>query len=109
MLNSSRLKEEMNRNNLNQTQLADKIGVTLVSMNRYVHGERTPKSIILHKMAIALGVTPEYLLGQEPYEHPDVTFARVRIAVKESGSKWSGGQIRELINMLISVLIERRC
>lgn len=107
MLNTSRLKEEMNRNNLNQTQLADKIGVTIVSMSRYVKGDRTPRATILHKMALALGVTPGYLLGQDECEHPDISFARVRISIREYGKKWNGSQIRELINILISALIER--
>ena len=108
MLNISRLKEEMIRNNVNQTQLADKAGVTIVSMSRYVNGSRTPRAITLQKMALALGVTPEYLLGQNDTDHPDIMFAKVRVAVKESSHRWTVTQIRELINLLITALIERR-
>ena len=108
MLNTRRLKEEMDRNNLNQTQLADKVGVTIVSMNRYVNGGRTPRELILNKIALTLGVTPEYLLGQNDTDHPDITFAKVRVAVKESSHRWTATQIRELINLLITALLERR-
>lgn len=108
MLNTRRLKEEMDRSNLNQTQLADKIGVTIVSMSRYMNGGRTPRAVILHKMALALGVTPEYLLGQDDPDHPDISFAKVRISIREAGYRWSVTQIRELINLLITALLERR-
>lgn len=108
MLNITRLREEMIRNNMNQSQLAEKVGVTIVSMSRYVNGSRTPRAITLQKMALALGVTPEYLLGKTDTEHQDITFAKVRISIKESGHRWTGTQIRELINLLITALMERR-
>lgn len=108
MLNTQRLKEEMDRSNLNQARLADKIGVTEVSMSRYVNGGRTPRAVFLQKMASVLGVTPDYLLGNDDTDHPDVSFARVRVAVKESGHRWNVTQIRELINLLITALTERR-
>ena len=108
MLNTKRLQEELIRNDLQQVDLAEMVGVTQVSMSRYCTGQRTPKGPILVKMATALGVTPEYLTGQETREHPDISFARARILVKEYGSKWSAGQIRELINALITAISERR-
>ena len=82
--------------------------MTIVSMSRYVNGGRTPRAVILHQLALALGVTPEYLLGQDDPDHPDISFAKVRISIKESGHRWTGTQIRELINLLITALMERR-
>lgn len=108
MLNTKRLQEELLRNDMQQVDLAEMVGVTQVSMSRYFTGQRTPKGPILVKMATALGVTPEYLTGQETREHPDISFARTRILIKEYGSKWNTGQIRELINTLITAISERR-
>lgn len=41
--------------------------VTEVSLSRYMHGMRTPNAVALHNMAVALGVSMEYLLtgGEE--------------------------------------------
>lgn len=108
MLNTKRLQEELLRNDMQQVDLAEMVGVTQVSMSRYFTGQRTPKRPILVKMATALGVTPEYLTGQETREHPDISFARARILIREYGKQWNIGQIRELMNALLTAATERR-
>jgi transcriptional regulator with XRE-family HTH domain len=44
--------------------LAEKIGVSEVTISRYVNGERTPRSELLEKMATVLNTTTDYLLGR---------------------------------------------
>ena len=108
MLNTKRLQEELLRNDMQQVDLAEMVGVSQVSMSRYFTGQRTPKGPILAKMATALGVTPEYLTGQEGREHPDISFARTRVLIREYGKQWTTGQIRELMNTLFTSATERR-
>lgn len=49
--------------NITQRDLAKQIGVQEATISRYVNGERRPAFEILGKMASALNVTSDYLLG----------------------------------------------
>lgn len=55
----------INELGISQRELADRIGVTEVSMSRYIRGDRTPKGPIIADMATALNTTTDYLLGVE--------------------------------------------
>lgn len=48
---------------ITQRELAERIGVTEVSMSRYISGDRTPKGPVIANMATALNTTADYLLG----------------------------------------------
>ena len=48
-----------------QQQLADAIGISNVSVNRYISGERNPSAETVAKMAQALGVSTDTLLESE--------------------------------------------
>lgn len=48
---------------ITQRELADRIGITEVSMSRYIRGDRTPKGPVVANMATALNTTTDYLLG----------------------------------------------
>ena len=48
-----------------QQQLADAVGISNVSVNRYISGERNPSAETVAKMAQALGVTTDTLLESE--------------------------------------------
>lgn len=50
--------------NLTQKQLAEKAGITEASLSRYENNLREPKAEIISKLAIALGTTTDFLLGQ---------------------------------------------
>lgn len=53
------------RANLKQYELAEKIGVSAVTLRKYEQGKTFPKPHVLHKMAVALSVNIEdlYKLG----------------------------------------------
>lgn len=55
----------LNELGISQRELADRIGITEVSMSRYIRGDRTPKGPIIANMAMALDTTTDYLLGVE--------------------------------------------
>ena len=64
------LKRALERQGKTQRELAEEIGITDVSVSRYIHGERVPKATMLVKIANALGVTTDQLLSDEdnPYD-----------------------------------------
>lgn len=63
-----RIAQQLKEKDMTQREFSRKIGVTEVSMTRYVHDVRMPRLNIVRKMAKALGVTTDYLLGMEDGE-----------------------------------------
>ena len=61
----NRIKELIDKKGITQKQLAAEIGVTEVTISRYIHENRMPRQAIVHAMARYFGVTKEYLLGHE--------------------------------------------
>ena len=65
----NRIRQAVERSGKTQRQIADAIGITEVSMSRYVNGERVPRATIMPKLAEACGVSVEWLqTGKEPYK-----------------------------------------
>ena len=62
---SERIKAAMAKQQISQKQLALKANVTESAMSYYVNGERIPRSDILSRIAAALGVSTDYLLGTD--------------------------------------------
>lgn len=103
-LNTKRLREEMLRMDVNQQELADRVGVTAVTMSRYIHGKRMPRGNILVDIAQELMTTPEYLIGIEGMEHPDIAFAQTRQNVRTYSDKWTKELKTELINEILKTI-----
>ena len=59
-----RLKELRKKSGLNQSQLAEKIGVSLLTLFRWEKGERTPRLEDIKALAKALGVSEADLLNE---------------------------------------------
>lgn len=97
-----RLKELMKKSNLNQRQLATKIGVTEVCMSRYLNGERQPDFEIVANMATALNTTTDYLLGRATTDKIDSDFGSVRMFVARNANKLSLEQKEILIKALLT-------
>lgn len=55
----------MEEKDLTQTELAAKVGITNVTISRYLSGERKPRIEIVTKLAEELNTTVDYLLGSE--------------------------------------------
>ena len=60
---SKRLKELLEKNNMSQRELAEKIGITEVTISRYISAQRVPKATEILKIADALNCSCDYLLG----------------------------------------------
>lgn len=64
----TRISDLLKQRGLSQRELAKKVGVTEVSMSRYIKGERTPKGPIIANIAKNLHTTADYLLGLDTEE-----------------------------------------
>ena len=62
----SNIRKELN---LNQKELAEKCGITEATLSRYENDLREPKSEAIVKIANALNVTTDYLLGRTDERH----------------------------------------
>lgn len=62
---NTRLKKILDDRGISQKDFADRIGVTEVSISRYMTGKRVPRATVIVNMANQLGVTTDYLLGNE--------------------------------------------
>ena len=83
-----RISELLIKNGLTQRELAKIVGVTEVSMSRYISGDRTPKGPIVANIATALHTTSDY---NQIY----------RLSARAAGN-FSSSQKRELINVILA-------
>lgn len=99
-----RLSELLKQKGYSQREFAELIGVTEVSMSRYLKGERMPKGPIVANMAKALHTTSDYLLGQENDEQdPELVYYQTQRAIARNASKWSAKQKADLVNAIFEV------
>lgn len=106
---SYRLTVLLDENNMKQTQLAEKIGTSNVTICRYLTGERTPRIDVLIKIAYVFNVSLDYLLGisddkdiknsDENYDL-DIALSIGKLYSLDSNSHLSKSQI-ELIKKLL--------
>ena len=61
----NRIKELLDLRGMTQRQLAEKIGVTEVTISRYVKGIRTPRATIAQEIAKALGSDVAVVMGYD--------------------------------------------
>lgn len=66
-----RIAKRLDELHITQRELAMMVGVTDISMSRYVRGERTPNAPIIANIAKALRVTTDWLLGLEEGDRQD--------------------------------------
>ena len=74
----SRLDQARKEKGLTQRELANRVGVTEVSISRYVNGARVPKGPIVVNIAKALGVSVDYLVGTSSVKKRQTNSDRIR-------------------------------
>lgn len=62
-----RISAMLEKKGITQRELAEMVGVTEVSMSRYIKGDRVPKASVVENIARALDTTVYYLVGTEYY------------------------------------------
>ena len=95
----NRIHKLLKENNISQRVLAKRIGSTEASVSRYINGTRTPDARTINKIAKALNVTMEFLLGQE--ENNTVDEIKIIKSLIERNARNISSQEREkIIEML---------
>ena len=69
---NKRIREEMVRQNLTMTDLANKSGLSRSTISRYVSDSIEPKQNAVGALAKALHVSPAWLLGFDEAKNPQV-------------------------------------
>ena len=99
-----RISDLLEQQGLTQHELAQKAGVTDVSMSRYISGDRTPKAPILSNIAKVLHTTSEYLLGHDVEEvDPELEYYRTQRSIARNADKWTKKQKADLVNALFEI------
>jgi transcriptional regulator with XRE-family HTH domain len=98
----NRLKEAREALGMTQEDLADKIGVQPLQINRYEHEKNKPSSEIILKMAEALSVSTDYLVGLTDDPMP-VEFAAKALNARERAAliAWRRGQVVQAIKVIV--------
>ena len=94
-----KVKELMNKRNINQKQLSELSGITEASISRYLAGERTPRIDIITNFARVLDVEVDYLLDEQKDIISD--FDSIKTAIARHGNKLTEEQLIELSNLLL--------
>lgn len=90
----NRIADLLKRSGLTQRELADRVGVTEITMTHIINGDHIPKGPIIANIANALHTTTDYLLGtEEKKDTAEVTtkeqerkaIQKIRKIVKELG------------------------
>jgi transcriptional regulator with XRE-family HTH domain len=97
----TRISELLEQRGISQRELADRVGVTEVSMSRYINGGRTPKAPILANIAKELHTTSAYLLGHDTGDtDPELEYYQTQRAIARNANKWTKKQKADLVNAL---------
>lgn len=95
-----RIAELLQKIGLTQRELAEQVGVTEVSMSRYISGDRTPKGPVIANIATALHTTSDYLLGTEATGDFESEYYKIHRLIARNAPNMSTAQKRELVNAL---------
>lgn len=96
-----RIFELLKKNGIKQKELAKFIGLTEVTISRYVNGSRVPNGRNITKIASTLHTTTDYLLyGLLKAENPYISYYQVKNAIKQHSKTWSAKQKTDLVMAL---------
>ena len=87
----TRLQKLLYEKHMSQRELSEIIGVTDVTVSRYVRGERVPKADVAARIAQALGTTTDYILGRDTSD-PEISYDRLMRDVERYSGEWTKAQ-----------------
>jgi transcriptional regulator with XRE-family HTH domain len=91
----------LKENNMNQKELAEKIGTTEMTVSRYVRNERQPKADVLSKIASVLNTTTDDLLNRTESNDDEAEFQKIHRLIARNASKMSVEKKQKLIATLL--------
>jgi transcriptional regulator with XRE-family HTH domain len=89
-----KLKNERERRNLTQIELAEKAGVNRRMIQKYEAGEGVPSTKTLSLLAKALNTTPSDLLSEESFQIKDISIPHYGFSKEESDLRHALGRQR---------------
>ena len=89
-----RINELLDKYNKSQRNFAKDIGISEVSLSRYIRGDRIPSIDVLTKIANGLYTTPNYLLG---YETSGSDYNNTYFLIKKNVDNWTDMQKAKLV------------
>jgi len=104
-----RIQKLLELRNMTQRELAKKIGITEVSIGRYIKDTREPKATVLADIALALDSTTDYLTGisDNPENEDNNEYEIQTIAAHHEGEEWTEEELEEL-EMFKELVRQRR-
>lgn len=97
---SYRLEEILKARNMTQKELATRSGVTEAAISHYIKGDRTPRSVVLSRIATALNTTSEYLMEGVPQDYyNEIGYAKRLIA--RNVDQMTLAEKREILSILL--------
>ncbi len=97
-----RIKEQMEKNNLSQKELAEKTQLTEASLSRYIRNQRTPDANVVANLSKALGCKADFLLEMDYNDKdPEAEYYRLKRVIERHRSNWTAKQKATLINTLL--------
>lgn len=103
-----RIFELIKANGIKQKELAEFIGLTEVTISRYIRGSRVPNGCNIVKIASALHTTTDYLLyGQHKEENAlylyHQSYHQVKSTIRQYAKTWSAKQKTDLVIALFEL------
>ena len=110
----SRLRELLDEKEITQKELSSRIGVSEVTVSRYLSGDRTPRTDVINSISNFFNVSADYLLGnsdiRNPYKEAPEQKTDEDIDLwlsKTDGYKELPEEEREIISSIAKKLLEK--
>ena len=110
----SRLRELLDEKEITQKELSSRIGVSEVTVSRYLSGDRTPRTDVINSISNFFNVSADYLLGnsdiRNPYKESPEQKTDEDIDLwlsKTDGYKELPEEEREIISSIAKKLLEK--
>lgn len=92
-----RISDILQKQNMTQKALAERICITEAMLSRYISGDREPKPEMIANIATALHTTSDFLLG---IENDEFYFPKVQRIIARNSSHMTDDEKKALINAL---------
>lgn len=106
-----RLKTMMDQKGMKPIELSTKSGISKSAISQYLAGLYTPKQDNVYKLALALDVSPSYLMGLEPHDESASGTGpereELRAAARRIEAQFSPADAKA-INSLLDVLLSQK-
>ncbi len=94
-----RLEGCLKNKHMTQKELAEKAQVTEAAISHYIKGDRTPRSSVLARIALALDTTPEFLMEGMP-QKPAEELAYAKRLIARNLSQMTTDEKLEIMRIL---------